>query len=185
MFVLYKIIDPTDYHVLHPRPVYLIVSKSKTGAVNVMSASWVSPVSDEPFIVAVSIWKGSLTYQNIKETGEFTINIPSEKHLDIVYKAGTISGREIDKISTLGLRLAKSSIIEAPGLEDMLGFLECRVINEIEVGESALFLAEVKTVHVVEEMYTRYGWDLSKAKILLHNGGRGFTTPYKLILARR
>lgn len=182
---MYKVIDPTDYLVLHPRPVYLIVSKSKAGVVNVMSASWVSPVSDEPFLVAVSIWKGSLTFQNIKETGEFTINVPSEKHLHTVYKAGTTSGREVDKVSTLGLRLAKSSLIETPGLEDMLGFLECKVVNEFDAGESALFLAEVKAIHVLEEAYTKYGWDLNKAKILLHNGGRGFTTPSRLILAHK
>ncbi|MEM0004026.1 MAG: flavin reductase family protein [Desulfurococcaceae archaeon] len=185
MFVLYKTIDSRDYHVLHPRPVYLIVSRSKNGSVNVMSASWVSPVSDEPFLVAVSIWKGSLTHQNIRETGEFTVNIPSDKHLNTVYKAGVVSGREVDKISSLGLRLLKSSVIETPGLEDMLGFIECKVVNEVEVGESTLFIAEVKAVHVVEEAYTRYGWDLNKAKILLHHGGRGFTTPSKLILAQR
>jgi len=148
-----------------------------------MAASWVSPVSDEPFLITVSIWRGSLTHQYISETREFTINIPSEKHVDIVYKAGTTSGREVDKFKLLGLKTVKSSVIETPGLDGMLGFLECTVVNQVEVGESTLFIAEVKAVHVLEELYTRYGWDLNKAKILLHHSGRGFTTPSKLILA--
>ncbi|MEM4717364.1 MAG: flavin reductase family protein [Desulfurococcaceae archaeon] len=182
---MYKSIEPTDYHVLHPRPVYLIVSRSTGGSVNVMAASWVTPLSDEPFLVGLSIWKGSLTHQNIKETKELTINIPSEKHLDTVYKAGVLSGREIDKIKSLGLQLINSSIIQTPGLGDMLGFLECKVISEIDLGESTLFIARVEAIHVTEDLYTKYGWDLGKARILLHHSGRGFTTPYRLILARR
>jgi len=99
---MYKSISPSNYHVLHPRPVYLIVSRNKSSSLNVMAASWVSPVSDEPFLITVSIWRGSLTHQYISETREFTINIPSEKHVDIVYKAGTTSGREVDKFKLLG-----------------------------------------------------------------------------------
>jgi len=182
---MYKSIDPSEYHVLHPRPVYLVVSRSTSGLLNVMSASWVTPVSDEPFLIALSIWKGSLTYQYIRETGEFTINIPSDKHVDLVYRAGSVSGREVDKIAQLGLKTVKSSVIETPGLEDMLGFLECKVVKEVEVGESSLLIAEVKAIHVVGEVYTKYGWDLYKAKILLHHSRRGFTTPSKLILAHR
>lgn len=185
MVFTYKSIGLDEYRVLHPRPVYLIVSKNGEGRLNVMAASWIMPVSDEPFLVAVSIWKGSLTYQNISKTKEFTINIPGEKHVNIVYKAGTTSGREVDKVSALGLPTVNSTRIEVPGLEDMLGFLECRVINEVDTGESALFIAEVMAIHVVESLYTKYGWDLAKAKILLHHGGRGFTVPGRLILAER
>lgn len=182
---MYTSIDKSDYHVLHPRPVYLVVSRSSDGRLNVMAASWVTPVSDEPFLVAVSIWKGSLTHQFIKETGEFTINVPSEKHVNLVYKAGALSGREVDKIQALGLKTIASSVIKTPGLDDMLGFLECRVVNEVDLGESTLFIAQVEAIHVQRELYTRYGWDLSKAKILLHHGGRAFTTPSRLILAQK
>lgn len=182
---LYKSIELSNYHVLHPRPVYLIVSMNREGRVNVMAASWVMPVSDEPFLVAVSMWKANLSYQYIGETGEFTINIPGEKHINVVYKAGVVSGREVDKVKSLGLNLVESMQIKTPGLGDMLGFLECKVVREVDLGEMALLIAEVKAIHVVEELYTKYGWNLAKAKVLLHNGGRGFTTPGKLILAEK
>jgi len=182
---MYKSISPGSYYVLHPRPVYLIVSRSSSGRLNVMAASWVSPISDEPFLVALSIWKGSLTYQYIKETGEFTVNIPSEKQVNVVFKAGSTSGREIDKLGLLGLKAISSKNINTPGLEDMLGFLECRVVKEIDLDESTLFIAEVKAIHVREDLYSRYGWDLSKTRILLHHAGRGFTTSSRLILAEK
>lgn len=182
---MYKSISLDSYHVLHPRPVYLVVSRSSSGRLNVMAASWVSPVSDEPFLVALSVWKGSLTYQYIRETGEFTINIPSEKQVNIVFKAGSISGREVDKLTLLGLKIMPSKNINTPGLEDMLGFLECKVVKEIDLDESTVFIAEVKAIYVREDLYTKYGWDLSKTRILLHHAGRGFTTSSKLILAEK
>lgn len=182
---MYRSIDKSEYRVLHPRPVYLIVSRSKDGKLNVMAASWVSPISDEPFLVLLSIWKGSLTYQYIKETGDFTINIPMVEHVELVYKAGSVSGREVDKFTLLGLRVVKSNVVETPGLDNMLGFLECRVVNETEYDETAVFIARVEAIHVREDTYTRYGWDLNKAKILLHLGGRGFATPSKLITVKR
>jgi flavin reductase (DIM6/NTAB) family NADH-FMN oxidoreductase RutF len=182
---VYKPISPGEYHVLHPRPVYLIVARSSSGKLNVMAASWVTPVSDEPFLVAISVWKGSLTHQYIRETGEFTVNIPSEKHVNIVFKAGSVSGRDVDKLALLGLKTTPSSTINTPGLEDMLGFLECKVVKEVDLGESTLFIAEVKAIHVKEDLYTKYGWDLSKARILLHHSGRGFTTTSRLILAEK
>jgi len=153
-----------------------------------MAASWVTPVSDEPFLVTVSVWKGSLTYQYIKETGEFTVNIPDERHVNIVFKAGSVSGRDIDKLAVLGLKTTPSSVINTPGLEDMLGFLECRVTREareVDLNESTLFIAEVQAIHVRGDLYTKYGWDLSKTRILLHHSGRGFTTTSRLILAER
>ncbi|MEM2024939.1 MAG: flavin reductase family protein [Desulfurococcaceae archaeon] len=182
---MYISIGTDQYYVLHPRPVYLIVSRGRDGKLNVMSAAWVSPISDEPFTIATSIWKGSLTFQYINETKEFTVNIPSEDHVNAVFKAGTITGRDADKLSLLGLRTFKSKHIETPGLEQMLGFLECRVLNTLEFGESAVFIAEVLEVHVDGKLYTKHGWDLNKAKILLHNGGRSFSIPSKLILPEK
>jgi len=174
-------IERSDYHVLHPRPVYLIVSRSVDGKLNVMAASWVTPVSDEPFLVAVSIWSKSKTYSNIHSTREFTVNIVSDKHVDMVWKAGSLTGWEVDKWSLLGLKPYPSSRIKTPGLENTLGFLECIVQNEIPVGESALFTASVEAIHVDKEYYERYGWNLRKTNILLHAGGKTFVTTGKLV----
>lgn len=183
---MYKTIEPTDYHVLHPRPAYLIVSRSTNGKLNVMAASWVSPASDEPFLVVLSLWTKSLTYQYIKETGEFTINIPGEEHVNIVYKAGSVSGREVDKLKILGLETVKSTRIETPGLANMLGFLECKTIKELQFEDTAVIIAEVLAVHVREDVYSKYGWDLSKGgRVLLHLGGRAFSVPSRLLLASR
>ncbi|MGC8975172.1 MAG: flavin reductase family protein [Thermoprotei archaeon] len=182
---MYVDIPLTEYYVLYPRPAYLIVSRGADGKLNVMSASWVTPVYDDPFTVAVSIWSKSLTHQYLCETGEATINVVGEEHTQLAYDVGRVSGREVDKWSAYGLRPVKSSVIKTPGIEGSLGFLECVVVGKVPVGESTIFLNEVKAVHVKKDFYGRHGWDLKKAKILMHCGGRAFTTVSHLILAER
>ncbi|MET1159719.1 MAG: flavin reductase family protein [Thermoprotei archaeon] len=178
---MYVEIEPSDYHVLHPRPAYLIVSMDKNGRLNVMAASWVTPLSEEPFLVGLPIWRESKTYENIRDVREFTINVVSDKHIDIVWKAGTLSGKKVDKWSLLGLKPYPSKNIRVPGIDGVLGFLECRVINSIGVGESELFIAEVLAIHVNKELYEKYGWNLRKTSILMHAGGKAFTVPGRLV----
>ena len=101
---MYKTIDRENYYVLHPRPVYLIVTRRKQGGYNVMAASWVMPVSEDPPLVALAISKESYTHELIEEFKELTINVVGEEYLDIVYRAGTITGRNTDKWNMLGLK---------------------------------------------------------------------------------
>ncbi|MCD6300650.1 MAG: flavin reductase family protein [Staphylothermus sp.] len=181
----YKQIDPSEYRVLHPRPAYLIVSRNGSGRLNVMAASWVSPVSEEPPLIIVAIGRGSLTREYILETKEFTINIVGEEHLNLTFKAGTVSGRSVDKWKMLGLEELPSKYISVPGIKGSYGFIECVLNKVVEAGECDLLFCEPKAIHVREDLYTRYGWDLKKAKILLHIGGRAFTIPGKLLLAEK
>ena len=63
------------YYLLHPRPAYIIGSGTLDGKANLMAASWVSPVSEEPERVAIALDRESYTYELVKRTGEFTINV--------------------------------------------------------------------------------------------------------------
>lgn len=176
---MYIEIDSSDYRVLHPRPVYLIVSRDANNALNVMSASWITPVNDEPFLLGFSVWRGSKTYSNILETREFTVNVVDEAFIDKVWIAGTKSGHEIDKWSLLSLKPVESMKIKTPGIDGSLGFLECVFRNELLLNETSFLIASVEAIRVRKDLYEKYGWNLYKAKVLMHNGGRGFTTPSK------
>ncbi len=175
-------IDPEDYHVLHPRPAYLIVTKGRDGRLNVMAASWVMPVSEEPPRYIVSIYREQYTYKIVKETMEFTINIVGEEHAEIVWKAGTLSGWKTDKWKLLGLEPLESKHIGAPGVKGAYGVVECRVEKLIPVGECDLAICEPLRTIVRSDLYQRYGWDLRRAKILMHQRGRVFVLPGKLII---
>lgn len=175
-----------SYMPLHPRPAYLIVSGVE-GELNVMAASWVMPVSEEPLRLAIAIDRESRTYELIEKYGEFTVNVVDAKLVDKVYKAGTISGKSVeDKLTIIGLKTTPSLKIRTPGLEEALGIIESKVWKSLDVGEVRLYIADILAIRVRPEYYNeRYGWDIRRAQILLHLTGRAFTIPCKLILAER
>ncbi len=177
-------IDPSDYHIFHPRPVYLVVVK-KNHSYNVMAASWVSPVSEEPPLVVIALDKSSYTRQLVNIGSEVTINIVGEEHAEIVYKAGTISGRNVDKWKLLNLEPVDSKKISVPGIKGAYGFAEGIVKNIVEAGECDLVIVEILNINVKSDLYEKYGWNLRKARILMHVRGRVFSIPGKLVFVKK
>ncbi|MCS7121480.1 MAG: flavin reductase family protein [Archaeoglobaceae archaeon] len=155
------------YRLLHPRPVVLICAER-----NFMACSWITPVSDEPFTIAASIWKGNYTYELIERSGVFTVNIPQPELLNEVWIAGTKSGRKVDKAKLTNLKLEKARKIDCYIIANCLANLECIVKNKVEVGENVVYLAEVVDAYANEGSFDKI-W---KTKILLHLGGRDFVT---------
>ncbi|MEM4680747.1 MAG: flavin reductase family protein [Acidilobaceae archaeon] len=172
------------YRMLHPRPVVLIVTRCPNGKLNVMSASWVTPVSEEPPLLAVAISKESYTTLCLEHSLEATLNIPGAEHADLVYKAGSVSGREIDKVSQFGMRLEESLSVSTPHWADALGYIEVRVRHRIDAGESWLYLFEVVVAHVRSELWSKWGWKSPQAGPLLHGIGKAFYKPGQMILSR-
>lgn len=171
-----KSVEPF-YYLLHPRPVVLICcGNEKT---NVMACSWIMPVSEEPPMIAISIWKESYTHELIEKQGEFTVNIPSLNLIKQVWIAGTKSGRDADKISLTSLKISPSKKLKTPIVEDCIGHLECRLNTSISAGECTIFIANVLEAYAEEELIEKNIWR-EKANLLLHSGGKNFAIPKKV-----
>jgi len=162
------------YRLLHPRPVVIVTSTCPEGKGNAMACSWFTPVSEEPPIVAIAIAKENYTCECIKFCKAFAINIVHPNLYDKVWFFGSRSGREVDKLKTSGLKFRNGKKINVPIIEDSLGVIETKLINEIEAGECILFLGEVVATYAKKESLTKYGWKLDKAPILMHGWGRVF-----------
>lgn len=155
------------YRLLHPRPVVLICADK-----NFMACSWITPISDEPFLIAASLWKGNYTYELIEKTGVFTVNVPQPELVNEVWMAGTKSGRMVDKVGLTNLKLEKARKVDGYIIADCVANLECVVKNKVDIGESVLYIAEVVEAYVNKGCFEKV-W---KTKILLHLGGKDFVT---------
>jgi len=164
------------YSLLHPRPVVLICSVDKDGKPNVMACSWIMPVSEEPPMIALSLWRRGYTHQLIEAAKEFTVNIPSADLVKAVWIAGTRSGRRTDKFAVSGLKTQPAKKVSVPIIEQCIGHLECKLVDYVKAGECNVYIAEVVAAYADEELLTNNVWN-DRANVLLHAGGKYFTTP--------
>jgi len=110
---------------------------------NVMTASFLMPVSFEPKYVAVSISPQRHSFSNLKKVPEFTLNILEEKMLEIAKICGSYSGKNTDKFKLANLEKEKSKKVKPPMIKDCPVSLECEVELIEEAGDHYLILAKV------------------------------------------
>lgn len=83
-----------------------------------------------PVFVAY-VRKSRFTWELLKQNPEFTVNVPLEDvSPEIIKVCGTKSGRDMDKVQTLGLTLEEPEMISVPGIRELPLTLECKVIEE-------------------------------------------------------
>ena len=84
-------------NMLYPLPAIMVSSKREGDKANIFTASWSGTICSDPAMVYVSIRPERYSYDIIKETGEFVINLVSEELVRAADYCGVRSGRDVDK----------------------------------------------------------------------------------------
>lgn len=142
---------------LNPVPSVLITSKDNDDKINVFTVGWIGIACTHPPIISVAIRPERLSYENIKVTGQFVVNLPTKDMVKVVDFCGVRSGRKVDKIKHFSLELEEGINITTPSLKKAPIALECEVNSIIPLGSHDLFLAEIKTVKVEEDLIDNEG----------------------------
>jgi flavin reductase (DIM6/NTAB) family NADH-FMN oxidoreductase RutF len=133
--------------IIYPTPVLIVGTYDAAGKPNVMTAAWGGICCSSPPCVAVSLRKATYTYGNVIKQGGFTINIPSEKHVRYADYFGMVSGRETDKFAESGLTPVRSTLINAPYIEEF----------PFEIGLHTQFIGEILDIKANEEVLDEKG----------------------------
>ena len=131
---------------LYPMPCVLVVGGTSERA-DVLAVAWLNIVSSTPPTIAMGLRRNRHTLELIRATGEFTVNVPDTKMAAAVDYCGTTSGRSTDKFADAGLTLMASAVVSTPIIEQCPFNLECRVTQEVPVGEYSVVLGEVVEAH--------------------------------------
>lgn len=140
-------IDPNlGFSMVSPLPYILITSVDNEGRPNVMGASWVTKLSFEPFLMAVSIGHRRYSHDLIKRCEEFVICYPSAEQMKAALYCGFHSGRCDDKFAKTGLVPIPSRKVKPPTVDGCTVAFECKLVQSHEVGDHTLFVGEVVAV---------------------------------------
>ncbi|MGX7112505.1 flavin reductase family protein [Gemella cuniculi] len=133
-------------------PVILIGYKDSKWRYNITTSSSSYSLGD---MITVGITKSSNAIKNIKEYGEFTINIPCQEILNKVEMAGFHSGQ--NKIGMADMTYDLGKYVDAPVLDECLLGIECVVDKIVEHGEYANIIGTIKRRVVCDEVIDEEG----------------------------
>ncbi len=137
---------------LNPVPVVMITCRNKEGKENVFTVAWTGTICTKPPMLSISVRPERLSYEYIKETMEFTVNMPHRKQTRETDFCGVRSGRQLDKIKECGFTMVEGKDVNVPFIKECPVNIECKVKQIIPLGTHDIFLAEVVGSHVNEDL---------------------------------
>ena len=135
-------------NMLYPLPAVMVSVADKEGNSNIITVAWAGTVCTNPPMVSISVRPERYSYHMIDETGEFVINLTTEKLAYATDYCGVRSGKDVDKFKELHLTPEKAEYVNAPLIAESPVNIECKVVKKETPGSHHIFLAEVKAVHV-------------------------------------
>lgn len=164
-------------NMLYPLPVVMISVADKAGKANIITVAWAGTVCTNPPMVSISVRKERYSYDILKETGEFVINLTTKELAFATDYCGVKSGRDVDKFKEMHLTPIAGEKVKAPLIKESPVNIECRVTQVLPLGSHDMFLAEVVAVHADKQYMDEKGkFHLEYAEPIVYSHGSYLAT---------
>jgi flavin reductase (DIM6/NTAB) family NADH-FMN oxidoreductase RutF len=180
-----KLSQEKAYTLLNHCPVVLVSTYYQRRA-NVATVAWVMPVNFMPPTVALVIGEDNYSFEAIKRTKEFVINIPTRQIIKNVLGCGQCSGRTTDKFKKFSLTPLSAKTMKPPLIKECIAHLECRVCDERLVDDYNIFVGSVTYAWVDKGVYrNRLLIEKTHAQTIHHLGKGIFSIDGILLKTKR
>ena len=143
-----------------------VVSSRKGDRLNGQIANTAFQVTSDPPRIAISINKQNLTHEYIKDSGIFGVSVlERDVPLKVIGLFGFKSGRDVQKFSEVEYK--QCGLGSPVLLEYSLGYIEAKVVDELDVGTHTIFVGEVveaERLKVGEPMAYAYYHEVKRGK---------------------
>lgn len=160
-------------NMLYPLPAVMVSVGNKQGETNIITVAWTGTICTNPAMVYISVRPERYSYQMIKESGEFVINLTTEKLVKATDYCGVKSGRDVNKWKEMNLHQVKAETLEySPLILESPVNIECKVVEIKELGSHHMFLANVTAVHADEAYLNEQNkFELNNTGLLAYSHG--------------
>ncbi len=163
-------------------PTSVVTTVNEEGVCDAASFSWLSPVSHNPPMVSIIVSPERYTYENLKATGEFVLNVVTKHFLDDVMYLGTESFRDNpNKLDEAEVTLEDAEEVDPSRIDEAVVWLECVVDGMHEAGDHYVVVGEIVAAEVDEEFWKDGRFMAEEAETLHHVGGNKFLVGGNLV----
>lgn len=163
-------------NMIYPVPAVMVSCKRENEKPNIITVAWCGTCCTNPPMAYVSIRPERYSYDIIKETREFVINLTTKDLAFATDLCGVKSGKDMDKFNETGLTPQASQHISAPGILESPVNIECKVREILPLGSHHMFLADVVGVTINKEyLDEKNRFDLAKSNVIAYSHGQYFT----------
>ena len=140
---------------------------------NIITVAWTGILNTNPAMVYISVRPERYSYNLIKESGEFVINLTTESLAYATDWCGVKSGANVDKFKEMKLTKQKANFVKCPMIEESPVSVECKVKEIRDLGSHHMFVAEVLAINADDKYIDeKGGFDISKCNLMAYaNGG--------------
>ena len=165
-----------------PRPIAWVVTQDESGRVNAAPFSFFNALSGHPPLLAFGVGSRDNgepkdTTVNIRQTGQFVINMVSEAMVHPMVLTATDFEAGIDELRQAGLSTLPSTRIKPPRIAQSPVAFECETFQTITLpGERDLIVGRILSMHIDDDKMrdaARYYVDTPALNLIgrMHGGG--------------
>ncbi|MBR6505217.1 MAG: flavin reductase family protein [Clostridia bacterium] len=157
---------------IYPIPA-VMVSCGTMNKSNIITVAWTGILNTNPTMVYISIRPERYSYNIIKDSKEFVINLINDELTFATDWCGVKSGRDFDKFNKMNLTKERANFVKAPMIKESPVSIECKVKDIVKMGSHDMFIAEVKAINADDKYIDDKGtFDISKCNLVAYaNGG--------------
>lgn len=148
---------------------------------NIITVAWTGIINTNPAMVYISVRPERYSYNMIKESGEFVINLTNKNLAKATDWCGCRSGVKYDKFKKMKLHKENANFVKCPLIKESPVSVECKVKEIKELGSHHIFIAEVLAINVEDKYIDDKGaFDISKCDLIAYANGGYFSLGKKI-----
>lgn len=161
---------------IYPLPAVMVTVGGTPDEYNIITIAWTGTICSDPPLCYISVRPGRHSYDILKRTGEFVINLTTKDLAFATDWCGVRSGKDYNKFSEMGLSIGKATIVKAPIIEESPINIECVVTDVVPLGSHDMFIAKVVNVRAEEKYFDKKtgAFNLAKSLPICYSHGHYF-----------
>ena len=165
---------------IYPLPA-VMVSCGNMDKSNIITVAWTGILNTNPATVYISVRTTRHSYNLIKESGEFVINLTNK---DLAYATdwcGVKTGAKVDKFKEMKLTKEKANFVACPMIKESPVSVECKVREIKDLGSHHMFVADVLAINADDKYINEKGaFDISKCDLIAYSNGHYYSLGKKI-----